>query len=179
MDNSPATSDRNHPLPKLGYENGSLKKQPLPDGEDWTVRMGESLGLKDRELVWAIVSQLISAVCQPSVDKKVLINAAIAAVAEMRPRDPAETMLACQMVVCNTAVMGLMEKVIQRNYSEESVQIYLKNMGLLQKTYARQMDALTRYRRKGQQKMVVEHVTVANGGQAVIGNLTSGGRGND
>jgi hypothetical protein len=52
-------------------------------------------------------------------------------------------------------------------------------MGMLQKTYARQMDALTRYRRKGQQKMVVEHVTVANGGQAVIGNLTSGGRGND
>ena len=33
------------------------------------------------------------------------------------------------------------------------------------------MEALQRYRGKGQQKMVIEHVNVNSGGQAIIGNV--------
>ena len=44
-----------------------------------------------------------------------------------------------------------------------------------------QMEALKRYRTCGQQKVVVEHVTVQAGGQAIVGNVShpgGGGRGN-
>jgi hypothetical protein len=41
----------------------------------------------------------------------------------------------------------------------------------LARTYTIQMEALQRYRGKGQQKMVIEHVNVNSGGQAIIGNV--------
>jgi Tfp pilus assembly protein PilE len=47
----------------------------------------------------------------------------------------------------------------------------------LARTYAGQMDTLKRYRSKGEQKMTVQHVTVKDGGQAVVGDVRAGGRG--
>ena len=47
----------------------------------------------------------------------------------------------------------------------------------LARTYAMQMETFKRYRTGGQQKVVVEHVTVNEGGQAIVGAVTQGGRG--
>ena len=41
------------------------------------------------------------------------------------------------------------------------------------------MDALKKYRTGGQQKVVVEHVNVNKGGQAIVGNVTKGGEGDE
>jgi len=41
----------------------------------------------------------------------------------------------------------------------------------LTRTYAAQMEALKRYRSNGSQKVTVEHVTVNEGGQAIVGNV--------
>jgi hypothetical protein len=41
----------------------------------------------------------------------------------------------------------------------------------LARTFAAQVEALKDYRSKGEQKMTVQHVHVADGGQAVIGNV--------
>ena len=40
-----------------------------------------------------------------------------------------------------------------------------------------QMEALKKYRTGGEQKVTVEHVTVNSGGQAIVGNIPTGGRG--
>ena len=47
----------------------------------------------------------------------------------------------------------------------------------LARTYAVQMEALKRYRTGGQQRVIVEHVTVNAGGQAIVGSVTRGGKG--
>src|SRR5271155_3767637 len=51
----------------------------------------------------------------------------------------------------------------------------------LTRTFAAQMSALKEYRSKGEQKMTVQHVHVAEGGQAIVGNVNAapegGGRG--
>lgn len=39
------------------------------------------------------------------------------------------------------------------------------------------LEALKRYRTGGQQKVTVEHVTVNEGGQAIVGAVAHGGRG--
>ena len=44
----------------------------------------------------------------------------------------------------------------------------------LARTFAAQVEALKRYRSSGEQTMRVEHVTVNNGGQAIVGNVASG-----
>jgi hypothetical protein len=45
----------------------------------------------------------------------------------------------------------------------------------LARTFAAQMDTLKRYRSKGEQKVTVQHVTVNDGGQAVVGEVRAGG----
>jgi hypothetical protein len=52
----------------------------------------------------------------------------------------------------------------------------------LTRTFAAQMSALKEYRSKGEQKMTVQHIRVAEGGQAIVGNVNAtpeggGGRG--
>ena len=44
--------------------------------------------------------------------------------------------------------------------------------------YARQLETLNKHRGKGQQKVTVEHVHVAEGGQAIVGNVEAGGKNN-
>ena len=43
----------------------------------------------------------------------------------------------------------------------------------LTRTYAAQTEALKRYRSGGEQKMTVQHVHVAEGGQAIVGNVSA------
>jgi hypothetical protein len=43
----------------------------------------------------------------------------------------------------------------------------------LARTFAAQMEALKRYRSGGEQKMTVQHVHVAEGGQAIVGNVNA------
>ena len=50
--------------------------------------------------------------------------------------------------------------------------LFRSSANKLTRTYAAQMEALNRYRGKGQQKMTVEHVHINSGGQAIIGNVT-------
>ena len=45
------------------------------------------------------------------------------------------------------------------------------------RTYAKQIEALRKYRTGGEQKVTVEHVNISAGGQAIIGNVETGGRG--
>ena len=49
----------------------------------------------------------------------------------------------------------------------------------LARTYAGQMESLKRYRSQGQQTVRVEHVTVNAGGQAIVGSVNHGGRGDN
>ena len=44
-------------------------------------------------------------------------------------------------------------------------------MNKLARTFAAQVEALKNYRSKGEQKMTVQHVHVAEGGQAIVGNV--------
>jgi len=46
----------------------------------------------------------------------------------------------------------------------------------LARTYATQMEALKRYRTGGEQKVTVQHVSVSEGGQAIVGNVTQAAR---
>jgi hypothetical protein len=43
----------------------------------------------------------------------------------------------------------------------------------LTRTFAAQMSTLKEYRSKGEQKMTVQHVHVAEGGQAIVGNVNA------
>jgi predicted component of type VI protein secretion system len=96
----------------------------------------------------------------------------------MAPSDPAETMLLAQMAATHQATLMFarrlnhVETIRQQDAAERA-------LNKLARTYAAQMDTLKRYRSKGQQTVRVERVTVEEGGQAIVGNVETGGRGDD
>ena len=47
----------------------------------------------------------------------------------------------------------------------------------LGRTFAAQVEALKKYRSSGEQNIKVQHVTVNEGGQAIVGNVQAGGGG--
>ena len=53
----------------------------------------------------------------------------------------------------------------------------LAQAGKLSRTHAMLVEALNRHRGKGQQKIIVERVNVAAGGQAIVGNIKYEGEG--
>ena len=102
-------------------------------------------------------------------------NFALAFVDSMQPRDAAEALLMTQMATTHMAMMTLARRL---NYVETIPQQDAAERALnkLTRSYAVQMDTLKRYRSKGQQVVRVERVTVENGAQAVVGNVTHGGK---
>lgn len=105
-------------------------------------------------------------------------NFALAFLDSMQPRDAAEALLMVQMASVHLATMMLarrlnhVENIPQQDAAE-------KALNKLLRSYAVQMDTLKRYRSKGHQVVRVERVTVETGAQAVVGNVTHGGRGED
>ncbi len=94
---------------------------------------------------------------------------------EMQPRDAVEAMLITQMTTTHVAMTMLSRKMMDQTMwtVRESTE---RSMTRLSRTYLAQMDALKKYRAKAQQTVRVERVTVNEGGQAVVGDVTHGGR---
>lgn len=101
-------------------------------------------------------------------------NFLLSVVRAVQPRDELETMLAVQMGAIHAATMMMarrlnnVETIPQQDAAERA-------LNKLARTYAMQMETLKRYRTGGQQRVIVEHVTVNAGGQAIVGNVGGGG----
>ena len=95
-----------------------------------------------------------------------------AVVKGIEPRDQIEAMLGAQMAAVHMASMTFarrlahVENIPQQDSAERA-------FNKLTRTFAAQMSALKEYRSKGEQKMTVQHVHVAEGGQAIVGNVNA------
>ena len=101
------------------------------------------------------------------------VNATLAAVTGIEACDEVEGMLATQMVATHLAAMTA----LRRLKGSENVAQQDSNGNLavkLLRTFTAQVEALQRYRGKGQQKVTVEHVNVNAGGQAIVGTVHPG-----
>ncbi|MGM0584951.1 MAG: hypothetical protein ACQEUZ_09910 [Pseudomonadota bacterium] len=85
-----------------------------------------------------------------------------------------EAMLAAQMGAVHMAMMQASRRLTNADLLPQ-YDSALKAMDKLARTYAQQMEALKRYRTGGEQKVTVQHVTVNDGGQALVGNVGRGG----
>lgn len=95
----------------------------------------------------------------------------------VQPRDDIEALLGAQMVAVHNLAMDFMARANHPGQPSEAVAASIGSANKLLRTYMLQMEALNRHRGKGQQKVTVEHVTVNQGGQAVIGNVEQPGGG--
>ena len=102
------------------------------------------------------------------------VNSAIAMMDELKPTDGQEAMLAAQMVAVHVASMQCFSRALLDGQTFAERELNLKHGAKLSRIYAQQVEALDKHRRKGQQTVIVEHVHVNEGGQAIVGNVSTG-----
>lgn len=108
-------------------------------------------------------------------DFNVKNRAVLEALEAMHPQDAHELMLCIQILALHRQGMNYMYKLSQAEGT--FADRYLNASAKLLKLHGEKLEALNRYRRKGQQMVKVEHIHVHQGAQAVIGNIQTGGGG--
>ena len=98
-------------------------------------------------------------------------QAMLDALMSLKPGDEIEGMVMAQMIAIQEAIMECFRRAWGDKQHPRLQQDYLNQAGKLSRTYTRLLDALNKHRGKGQQKMIVEHVNIRAGGQAVVGNV--------
>ena len=95
----------------------------------------------------------------------------LAMVRGIGPKDEIEAMMAAQMAAVHMTTMTFarrlahVDNILQQDSAERA-------FNKLTRTFAVQVEALKRYRTGGEQKVTVQHVTVNEGGQAIVGSVS-------
>jgi hypothetical protein len=102
-------------------------------------------------------------------------NAVAGAMTGIAPQDELEGLLTAQMLSAHNQAMKCLLRANREGQTYEGQRLYMSFAQRFMRTFVAQMEALSRHRRGGQQKVVVEHVHVYQGGQAIVGNVTHPG----
>ncbi|RYC29306.1 hypothetical protein D3273_24660 [Lichenibacterium minor] len=109
-----------------------------------------------------------------AADRKVT-GMVVAAMRAFEPKDEIEGMLAAQAVAMHLASMEVFRRAIIPEQGAETASKLRRDGTNMARAMADMLSALAKHRGQGQQKVVVEHVHVHAGGQAVVGAVTTGG----
>ncbi|WP_454658937.1 hypothetical protein [Bosea beijingensis] len=138
-------------------------------------------GSKSDDWNHVLVDQAIQSLWGANSDADKLgkqVNAAVAFMHQTKPADELEAMMAAQLFAAHNAAMECYRRAMIKEQPMEGRRENLNQANKLSRTYATLIEALNRHRGKGgQQKVIVEHVHVHEGGQAAIGNFTTPGGG--
>lgn len=148
------------------FENGSLTLNH--------VLMEEAFGSKDHGFVNGLMSQVIQMSAVNGKVDRVTLDFIGGALLEMKPRNAMEAILVGQIIANHLLAMKFARLTITSEYMERTEKLEPMATKLMRTTTA-QMEAFHKMRNGGKQRVTVEHVTVAQGGQAIIGNVERGG----
>jgi hypothetical protein len=132
---------------------------------------------QDKEISNEIIYRAVSAMpFRKEMDYN--FNTAFQSLSDCEPRDSTEAKLCLQSTVLYAQGLRHMEKAENSNRVDHS-EFYLKNAIKLLRLHNETIEALAKYRRGGEQKVIVQHVQVNDGGKAIVGNVVNGGGGNN
>jgi hypothetical protein len=154
-----ASISSDHPEPTIGH---SL--------------LADALGTGDCEFAGGLLKQLADVSRSGRVATKQELNYMLSVVHGINPKDETEALLATQMAAIHNATIAAATRLarVETIPQQDSA---LTMLNKLARTFAAQVEALKKYRSAGEQTIKVQHVTVNEGGQAIVGNVTQGGGG--
>jgi hypothetical protein len=134
------------------------------------VLWASALGTSDLAFAGTLFGQLAQVARAAGALSEADLNGALALVRGLAPTDETEAMLAAQMTAVHNASMAAAGRLAQADTPElqDSASTAFNK---LTRTFATQVEALKKYRLKGEQTIKVQHVTVNDGGQAIVGNV--------
>ncbi|HTJ53713.1 MAG TPA: hypothetical protein VL443_29865 [Cyclobacteriaceae bacterium] len=150
--------------------NGSTKPTP----EEYIQILKDLTATKDSELAQDICLRGICAMPEQNENEQ-NINIVYQILSDMEPKDSVEARLALQIHTLYAQGMEYLNRAKGETKLHHS-EFYMKCALKILRLHNESLEALSRYRRKGEQRVVVQHVNVENGGKAIVGNiLTEGG----
>lgn len=162
------------PSMELDLKDGVLKiVLGGDDVEVATLLQMADIGTRDINFHRGIIGQIASLGSHGQKVDSANSNFVMSVVRSVEPRDELEAMLATQMGAIHAATMMMarrlnhVETIPQQDAAERA-------LNKLARTFTNQMEALKRHRTGGQQSVTVEHVTVNQGGQAIVGTVEHG-----
>ncbi|MHC4072527.1 MAG: hypothetical protein ACYTGS_10920 [Planctomycetota bacterium] len=102
-------------------------------------------------------------------------NIGMAILSGIQPQDEIEGMLAIQMIGTHNMAMETLERAMLTGQTDIGKELNVKQAARMMRVFVAQMEALKKYRTGGQQKMIVKHIHVNEGGQAIVGTINQGG----
>jgi len=107
----------------------------------------------------------------PGNDERIFM---LSVIRDLAPRDPVERMIAVQMAATHVATIRS-ARWLANTENIPQVQAHYTGFNKLARTFAAQVEALRKHRTGGEQRVLVQHVSVSDGGQAIVGNVQHGG----
>ena len=133
--------------------------------------MADTLGVADREAMDGILRQLVRASVSGTKPDAVNIDFMISMVKSIKPRDAMEAMLVAQMVSVHVMTMRCAHRLADAD-DPALHDSAARALGRLARTFPAQIDALNRHRSRGEPAITVQNVSVGDGGNAIVGNVT-------
>lgn len=140
------------------------------------------IGCKTSEVALALLAQLAQ-LEHPTVNPDTVtddeveatLTKAAAMLVALEPTTATEALLAAQMVGTQRAAMIFLARATVNGQSGVTADAHVLRATRLMRLFNEQVMTMERLKgRAGQQRVVVEHVTVAAGGQAIVGAVTPG-----
>ncbi|MTV16181.1 MULTISPECIES: hypothetical protein [Bradyrhizobium] len=142
-----------------------------PDPELGAQLMANALGVADRDAMDGILRQLVKASVSGGKPCEVNLAFMISMVRSIGPRDSVEAMLVAQMVSVHVMAMRCAHHLAHaRDLAQHDSAA--RALGRLARTFPAQIEVLNRYRSRGEPAITVQNVKVADGGNAIVGNVT-------
>jgi hypothetical protein len=168
---------RHPPSPrfKVDYSGSDAKVTgDHPDPACNFILLTDAMGTGNVRFAEGLLHQIVNLSRSGKELKASELNFLLATIQEIRPRDPTEALLATQMAAIHNATIVAARRL---NHTETiDQQDSCSNMlNKLARTFATQVEALKKYRATGEQSIRVQHVTVNDGGQAIVNTAQTGG----
>jgi len=145
------------------------------DLEGWRAQMMAAFGTPSKTVAGVEMERIARALRQrDGTINPAEMDTVIAIVSGQRPKNELEAMLVCQMAVTHALTMRSFGN-LNRSDDIRQQDSNALTVARLTKAFASQVDALAKLRRGGEQRVVVEHVHVYPGGQAIVGTVNHTG----
>jgi hypothetical protein len=147
-----------------------IEPDHLHEAVGWTLLL-EALGGADQEFLMGLLEQLLDVCRRDGKIDELSLNFTISVIKGIKPQDQVESMLAAQIAITQMMIMRFARRLSQpQSLPEQDSDERAFNK--LARTFTNQMQGLKLHRSSGGQTVTVQNVSVSEGSQAIVGNVT-------
>jgi hypothetical protein len=177
----PETSALNYNRPCTTSQGVSFSSVKRGNRTDLTFYLNENsrfmkaFGSQDPDFVFELIRQVANTTSNSRCSDEQGIKFMMSVISGLKPRDQTEAMIGAQMAAVHSAMMTAANRLAHAETPAEmdSAERAVNKLG---RTFVALVETLNRYQNGGGQNVVVQHMSIVEGGPAIVGNLTRSAR---